>query len=215
MGRSARSLLPLGLLSILLGGVVVLGVRALAGWTGPALPIGAAVVAAYTLWCLSEGVISVRDASAAIRGESWSTEVYAIAQGATALAALGFAPRAAPGTGWVVGGAIAFAAGLGVRVASVRALGRSYSHRVRVAEDHALVTHGPYTVLRHPAYAGLLLAHAGLVACFPNVPAACALILLGGAVIARIRAEERVLRAEIPGYEAFCRTRRRLLPFVW
>jgi protein-S-isoprenylcysteine O-methyltransferase Ste14 len=210
-----RSVLPLAFVALLLGGVLVLGGRALDGWHGPARVGGTGVVLVYALWCVVEAATSFRDVSVRVRGEHWSTEAYALAQGGTALAALGFSPRAAPDLAWLGFAALVFLGGVGLRLASVRTLGRFYSHRVRVTAGHALVTAGPYAVLRHPAYTGMLVAHAGFVACFASLPAACALVLLVSMVLVRVRIEERVLTAEIPGYEEFCRTRRRLVPFVW
>lgn len=210
-----RSVLPLVFAALLLGGVLVLGSRALDGWHGAARAGGAGMVLVYALWCVVEAATSIRDVSVRARGEHWSTEAYALTQGGTALAALGFSPRTAPGLAWLGFAALVFLSGVVLRMMSVRTLGRFYSHRVRVTADHALVTGGPYAVLRHPAYTGMLVAHAGFVACFASLPAACALVLLVSMVLVRVRIEERVLTAEVPGYAEFCRTRRRLVPFVW
>ena len=47
-------------------------------------------------------------------------------------------------------------------------LGRNWSVHVRVREGHTLVTSGVYSWIRHPMYAALLLAAAGLISVLHN-----------------------------------------------
>jgi protein-S-isoprenylcysteine O-methyltransferase Ste14 len=93
-------------------------------------------------------------------------------------------------------------------------LGVQYSHRVvRIAEG-GVISSGPYKVLRHPAYAGMLLANIGFVGYFSSPASIAALTLLAAAVLWRIRIEEDIL-AESPRYRAFANTRCRIVPGVW
>ncbi len=52
-------------------------------------------------------------------------------------------------------------AGLGFMVWSRVALGRNWSASVTIKQDHDLVRSGPYAIVRHPLYAGVLLAMFG------------------------------------------------------
>jgi protein-S-isoprenylcysteine O-methyltransferase Ste14 len=61
-------------------------------------------------------------------------------------------------------GAITVAAGIGFAVWARAHLGRNWSGIVTVKEDHPLVRTGPYRVVRHPIYTGLLLALIGTAA---------------------------------------------------
>ncbi len=42
-----------------------------------------------------------------------------------------------------------------------RSLDRNFSHKLRIREDHTLVTHGPYHWVRHPMYTAFLLLMTG------------------------------------------------------
>lgn len=212
-----RAALPFVLGLLLVAGVAGLGWRKLAAWHGHALVVGAAVIAAYLVWIAWELRVSARDARRpALRADRWTAEAYALAHGTTALSALLFATR------WPVwpeaflaGGTLAFACGVALRLWAVRALGECYSHRVRVAESHAIVQSGPYAWLRHPAYTGMLLAHAGLVMVFFNwIGAALLVVALLPAIVMRIRVEERALAA-VPDYREYCLARARLVPWIW
>ena len=74
-------------------------------------------------------------------------------------------------------------------------LGRSYGIRMDVFEGHSLKTDGPYALVRHPMYLGIVLFHLGasLALESPLLLAATALIVAPFTAI-RIGAEERVLR---------------------
>jgi protein-S-isoprenylcysteine O-methyltransferase Ste14 len=115
----------------------------------------------------------------------------------------------------VVAGAVLFVVGFSLRLWAVFTLGRYYSHEVRILADHAVVNSGPYRLLRHPAYTGMIMAHLGvLVMFFNSVTLAlfcCAFLPL---IVLRIFVEERVLMS-VNGYAAFSAGRKRLVPFVW
>jgi protein-S-isoprenylcysteine O-methyltransferase Ste14 len=116
-----------------------------------------------------------------------------------------------------VAGAALLAAGYALRVWSVRTLGRFFKYRVVVQEGHEVVETGPYAVLRHPSYTGMVLCSAGLGLMLGNwlSVALAALPTLAGFTV-RLLSEERVLAAEIgdPYREYMTRTRR-LVPGVW
>lgn len=207
---------PVVLFAVGLAVIAAALVRALADAHDPVRRTAALLIALYLGWVLLEARVTLRTS----RGESSEadrgTEVfYGTARFATGLAAV-WGPL--PWESWsplLLLPLLPLAAGIALRLAAIRALGRFYSHRVRTVDGHRVAQGGPYRLLRHPAYSGMLLAHAGFVAFFLNpLSVAAFLVLLVPALVRRILVEERAL-AEVPGYTEFARGRRRLIPAVW
>src|SRR3954447_7755565 len=170
----------------------------------------AAFVAAYLVWVLSEARITVGTPTQSA-AETRTLVPYAVARVTTALTAAYSAPAVPVKLGIVLAGV--FAAGVMLRAWAIHEFGVQYSHRVvRIAEG-GLILSGPYRVLRHPAYAGMLLANIGFAGYFSSPASITALTLLAAAVLWRIRIEEDIL-AESPRYRAFANTRCRIVPGV-
>src|SRR5712692_2244057 len=75
---------------------------------------------------------------------------------------------------------------------------------VRVAAEQKVVTTGPYAVVRHPMYAGALLMCLFVplaLGSWVGVPFAVPLIIV---IAVRLLDEEKLLKADLPGYEAYC-----------
>jgi protein-S-isoprenylcysteine O-methyltransferase Ste14 len=107
-------------------------------------------------------------------------------------------------------------AGLGLRAWSMRTLGGSYSRTLRVQGAQQVVDRGPYRFVRHPGYAGSLMIWTGFALTsrsFPVVEIVGG--LLGLAYHRRVGAEEALLRRDLPGYVAYSKRTKRLIPFVW
>lgn len=129
------------------------------------------------------------------------------------------APQAVVGGGvfgFALGAAVGWL-GLLLRWWSFVSLGKYFTVMVTTSEDQPVVERGPYRVLRHPSYAGLLLAFAGAGLMMGNwVGAAGAVVLVLIALIHRLRLEERALTAALGDrYRAFTAGRARLIPHVW
>ena len=107
--------------------------------------------------------------------------------------------------------------GLLLRWWSFVSLGTYFTVTVRTSEDQDVVTRGPYRVLRHPSYTGLLLAFAGGGLVVANwVSAAGALLVLLIALVHRLRLEERAVNDALgERYRQFAARRARLIPYVW
>jgi len=88
--------------------------------------------------------------------------------------------------------------------------------RIQKDRDHKAVTSGPYQYVRHPGYLGMALSALVLPLILGSwwafIPGGIAAIL----IVIRTALEDRTLRAELPGYEAYAhQTRYRLLPGIW
>lgn len=99
---------------------------------------------------------------------------------------------------------LAMGAGLALRTWAVATLGGWFTLRVGVRPAQRLVQEGPYRLIRHPSYAGALLAFgASPILLRAWVAAALGAVALFVAFRRRIRHEERVLAAGLPGYRAY------------
>jgi protein-S-isoprenylcysteine O-methyltransferase Ste14 len=107
--------------------------------------------------------------------------------------------------------------GVAFRMWAIAVLGRFWRVTVQIQPDHHVVEKGPYRVLRHPSYTGLLLACAGAGIAFNNWLSLLAMIALPLAgILIRIRVEEAALeRALGPSYIAYEARTKRLIPGVW
>ena len=109
-------------------------------------------------------------------------------------------------------GAVMVAAGLGFAAWARRHIGRNWSGRVEVKEDHALVRAGPYRLVRHPIYAGLLLALFGTALAIGEWLGLLAVVFALLAMLRRIGAEEQRMRQTFPEYEEYRRATPALIP---
>lgn len=91
------------------------------------------------------------------------------------------------------GGVILAAAGLALRISAMRRLGVRFSPHIAVQRTHALETGGAYALVRHPGYAGALLATAGGVLAFGSMLAWPLFAIMLVAQNARATREEALL----------------------
>ena len=108
-------------------------------------------------------------------------------------------------------------AGAALRAWSFRTLGQYSTYAVKVSPDQPVVTAGPYRVLRHPAYAGGLLAVLGIGVLYGNwVSLATFAAVFGGLTLWRIAIEEHALLAVLGRrYGSYAAQHKRLVPLVW
>jgi protein-S-isoprenylcysteine O-methyltransferase Ste14 len=113
-------------------------------------------------------------------------------------------------------GVVLFAAGGALRIWPVFVLGRRFSGLVAIQPRHMLVTTGLYGVIRHPSYLGLLVNSLGWALAFRSGVGVLLTALLIPPLVARIHAEERLLRSHFGGeYEVYFKRTSRLIPGVY
>jgi len=95
-------------------------------------------------------------------------------------------------------------------------LGCRFSGLVAIQPGHTLVTNGIYGVIRHPSYLGLLVGSLGWGLAFRSGVGVLLAALMIPPLLARIRAEERLLRAQFGAeYDAYRARTSRLLPGLY
>src|SRR5580693_2870097 len=110
-----------------------------------------------------------------------------------------------PGAVWCAVGIVILLGGLVLRGWSFKVLGEYFTHTVMVSSDQPVITSGPYRLLRHPSYTGILLASVGVGLTSANWAGLAVMALLSLAVILwRIHIEEDALLATLGDrYRAF------------
>jgi protein-S-isoprenylcysteine O-methyltransferase Ste14 len=140
-----------------------------------------------------------------------------------ASAVLYLAPHLVPAAA-IRPGAVAFAIGLVILLTglvlrgwSILTLGEYFTVTVKVSADQPVITAGPYQVLRHPSYTGLLLVMTGIGLASANWAGAAGMTVLTLAgILWRIHAEERALLTTLGDpYRAYAAQHKRLVPLVW
>lgn len=95
-------------------------------------------------------------------------------------------------------------------------LGRLWSSAITRKEDHRIVDNGPYALVRHPIYTGLIVAILATAAADATITAlvGAALVIFG--LWLKARSEERFLVTELgsDAYQAYCRRVPMLVPFT-
>ncbi len=112
-------------------------------------------------------------------------------------------------------GVLLCAAGIALLVWARQHLGKNWSQTVSIKIGHELVTSGPYRYVRHPMYAG------GLIACIGSAMVGGGvwiflLVILGSLFLWRVGAEDRLMAQQFPNeYPDYKKRTKALIPFVW
>ena len=199
---------------------------AITGWGGwnaffahPALRALAWVTIALTIAAVFSDSSGLSGGEREDRGNRWVLAVFAaIAISMSYLSAytdrIGFWTLGGDTMRWV--GVVLCAAGGVLRIAPVFALGRRFSGLVAIQAGHQLETHGLYAVVRNPSYLGLLVSSLGWVLAFRSGVGVILTAALIVPLVARIRAEERLLREHFGAeYDAYCARTWRLVPGIY
>src|ERR1043166_3252937 len=114
-------------------------------------------------------------------------------------------------------GVVLFVAGLILRWWAIITLGRFFTVDVTIEKNHELVERGPFRMVRHPSYTGVLLAFVGLGLSLRNWAALLVMLLpIAAAFVHRMNVEENALSAALGAqYTDYMRRTKRLVPFIY
>jgi protein-S-isoprenylcysteine O-methyltransferase Ste14 len=106
--------------------------------------------------------------------------------------------------------------GVALRQWAIAVLGRFFSLNVQVVEDHQVVDKGPYRLVRHPSYTGLLITFIGISLAVQSIGAL--LVLLAVFIVSfgyRMRVEEKTLLSELgDDYANYMKRTKRIIPYL-
>jgi protein-S-isoprenylcysteine O-methyltransferase Ste14 len=104
--------------------------------------------------------------------------------------------------------------GLSLAIWARVTLGGNWSARVTLKENHELIQRGPYRLVRHPIYSGLLLMILGTAVLAGRVGGFIALAFCFCGFWVKLRQEERLLAQHLSGYSEYMRRTKALVPFI-
>ena len=114
---------------------------------------------------------------------------------------------------WI--GVVLCAAGLAFCIWARFTLGRNWSGVVTFKGGHELITRGPYALVRHPIYSGLLIMLVATVIVLGHVAGIIAVPLVFVSLWIKLRCEEKLMLQKFPDqYAAYQRRVKRLIPFI-
>jgi protein-S-isoprenylcysteine O-methyltransferase Ste14 len=218
-GIDMKNLIPIILSPILFLLILALALIRLKNqsiWDESIFNFDIAFVSTYLLWIIIESKVSIKEMDKGKETHDFGTcELYAMGQAAVFLSALWFKSVWQSPNIFLLLGFLIFLFGGIYRLWAIRTLGKYYSHIVRKVDGHKIVDSGPYRFIRHPAYAGMILANLGIVIYFFNLTT-CTIyfFVFIPAIVLRILVEEKTLFS-IDGYSKFAKERKRLIPAIW
>ena len=108
-------------------------------------------------------------------------------------------------------------AGILLRWWAIHCLGKFFTVNVAVHQNHKVVNTGPYMLLRHPSYTGLLMQILSVALAYQNVVSLFIIMVpTTYMLLRRIRHEERVLKRALGNdYRVYRQTTYTLVPFVY
>ncbi len=124
--------------------------------------------------------------------------------------------RFLPGTAWPFWiGAVLALTGTLLALWARHSLGGNWSGTVTIKAGHELVITGPYAIVRHPIYTGLLLAFAGLAIAEGEWRGVLGVAIVTAGLQYKMSLEERWMREQFGHvYEDYCRRVPGLIPFL-
>jgi protein-S-isoprenylcysteine O-methyltransferase Ste14 len=115
---------------------------------------------------------------------------------------------------WV--GAAVMMAGVFFAVWAREHLGRNWSGSVTIKQGHELITSGPYAVVRHPIYTGILAGLLGTAIALTQVRGFVAVAVFFFGYWFKLRIEEEWMRSQFgETYAAYTRRTAALVPFLF
>jgi len=145
----------------------------------------------------------------------WITVGLAITAAVMVIARVPAAAIDGPTAFWL--GCVLFGVGLTLRWYSIFYLGRFFTVTVAIHSRHEIVDTGPFKLIRHPTYAGALLAFLGLALCLGNWLSVLLVMLpIVWAFGRRMKVEETALASALgTPYTSYMRRTKRLVPWIY
>jgi protein-S-isoprenylcysteine O-methyltransferase Ste14 len=185
-----------------------------------------AVMATLAVWAAVEASLMLRDLARGKGGtgrDRGTRSLLVLGWLIAFLGAMWIAEQFGPASGWRFGrwhaatGLFVMWIGLAIRIWAVLVLGSAFRTTVEVDAGQRLVDRGPYRLVRHPSYSGILLIAFGYGLTLGNWLSVVILILIPlGTMLRRIAVEEATL-TEVIGqpYVAYKERTKRLVPGLW
>jgi protein-S-isoprenylcysteine O-methyltransferase Ste14 len=115
---------------------------------------------------------------------------------------------------WI--GAAVTVAGLLFAVWARRYLGRNWSSSVTIKQGHELITTGPYALVRHPIYTGILTGFLGTAIALAQVRGFIGFVLIFLVLWPKLRTEEKWMRSQFGEmYAAYAHQTAALVPYLF
>jgi len=113
-------------------------------------------------------------------------------------------------------GAAFTVAGLLFAVWARQHLGSNWSRSVTIKQDHELITTGPYAVVRHPIYTGILTGFLGTAIALSQVRGIIVFVLVFVVFWAKLHREEEWMRSQFgETYATYARQTAALVPYIF
>ena len=95
-------------------------------------------------------------------------------------------------------------------------LAKQFSIEVTLQKDHKLIQSGPYKVIRHPRYLGILVFFTGISLTFRSLLGIMLVMVLAAVLVWRVFAEEKMMHQEFgKEWEAYRAKTWRLIPYLF
>ena len=107
--------------------------------------------------------------------------------------------------------------GLFIRITAINTLGKFFTATARTTNEHLLITSGPFSIMRHPSYAGAILVITGVPVLLNNlITFFSTILLLFFAYDFRIKSEEKVLISTFgEKYLQYSLKVKKIVPHLW
>lgn len=88
--------------------------------------------------------------------------------------------------------------------------------RIQKNKNHRVINTGPYKIVRHPGYIGMLLGSISLPLALGSVLAFIPVLIMALLIFIRTYYEDTTLKRELTGYSEYCKNvKYRLIPYIW
>jgi protein-S-isoprenylcysteine O-methyltransferase Ste14 len=94
-------------------------------------------------------------------------------------------------------------------------LNKPHRGTTNLPQGYFLVTKGPYEIIRHPIYAGVMLLMSGYVQGEPSMLRYLVFVAFFVALLLKLLNEESVLEKEVKDYEDYRKKTHKLIPYLY